>query len=541
MIEKIYELSKSLTDSPPPHIALSRIPRRNFSYAVTIDIDSNEYLGVRTLEIGEENSEKYLFRETPGNLSISKSPSINLQKKEKLDRVFKKFLEFFNNEKTKHIYDIIEENKERILRDLEEKNDLEKAILTLLVRTKGEELFPSEVDEIKEIFVEKNTSVDNKKSVNKCFLCGKEVPSFPVVNEIFRFASFDKPGFTPSLSGDASGILGICKDCRIHLEYGRRFIEENLSFKFFGDTLWIIPSGDRESVKRIVKTFRKMEKDIYSRQELRSFGKIERKIEERLKDEESLSYDFIVMHFENQAEKIMLSMNEIPPSRLSKIVVEGEEVRKSLGIDPTLAVIRPFLKSKGGKTKAFYELVRCIYTGSKYSKFTLLSHIVDSLRETFKENDILKHISIKGKEALAVYMYLRRLDVLKGGEKVEIDKYGDFFNEPWKKAVFLTGAMAAYIMKYQQRERNSTPFSKKLKGLKMRERDVKEIFKEIRAKAIQYGIDDEEFDKISEYAAESFLKSGDWKADLEELNFIFSVGMAMHERIFRRRYEDEKE
>ena len=541
MIEKVYEISKIFDDGSPNYLKLAKFPSRNSGYAVVINLDEKAYEGLKTIEISKEKAQKILFRNTMGNQNISYAPAINLpSKEEKIERTLDKLLRFFDDDLTRNIYEILKSAKESIVNDLKAKGDLSNSILVLIIRKNGEEKFPADIEEIRQIFLKRNLSVKGKKEFNRCFLCGREVPSFPVLNEIFKFASFDKPGFTPYLSGDASGVLSICEDCRIDLEYGRRLIDEKLSFKFFGDNLWIIPSGDEKAVKRIVITFERMEKDIYSRQELRYFGKSERIIEERLKEEESLSYDFVVLHFENQAEKIMLSISEISPSRLSKIVSEGASVEKTIGIDPTLAVMRSFFKGKKA-SKAFYELVRCIYTGSIYSKFVLLPHIMDSLKEVFKESDILKWISIKGRNALAVYKYLKRIGVLKGGEDMDIDNYGSFFDEPWKKAVFLTGAMAAYIMRYQQRERNSTPFAKKLKGLKMRERDVKEIFKEIKAKAIQYGIEDENFNKVAEQAAENFLKAGDWKADLEELNFVFSVGMAMREKIFRRRYEDEKE
>ncbi len=525
MIEKIYSLSKSLGKAPA-HVALSRIPKRKIGYAVLIDLDSGKYEGVRTFEIGESNADLLLFRETPGNHSTSKSPSINLQKAESVDRVVKKFINFFDDSRTWKIHGILKEFEPLITEDIRRKEDTEKAVLTILVKRNEKELFPSQVPEIRDLFVRRNTTVNTKKHTSRCFLCGKKVPSFPILSEIFKFATFDKPAFTPALSGRSEGVVSICKDCRISLEHVRRRIEEYLEFNFFGDKLWIIPSGDSTAVSKIIERLKDL--NIFSREDLRYFRNSERAIERILKDGRGLNYDFVVLRTDQSAEKILLHMSYITPSRLSKIVIEGEYVKERFGIDPTLAVIGKLFSN--GK-KSFYELVRSIYTEREYPDGVIKSRSLEYLRRSVKSEYPLREISSAGREVISTYAFLINTGVIKGGKRMEDVK--DLIDSDWKRAVFLTGALTSWIMDFQKKEKGSSPFVKKLKNLKMREEDVKDVFTQIKAKEIQYGIEDENFSEVMRSAAESFIRAGKWNAGIDEINFVFALGMAVWKEIFK--------
>lgn len=580
MIEKIYELSKIFCENEDIHEKLSEISTREIGYFIEIDLDKESYEGLSPFK-PSALGKKLLFVGKRGNVSKGFSPSINLQESddEKLRKILEKLVDFFNHEKTKRIHKILEKFKEKICENLKEISPKERkrALLSVRVKEGGKKFLPSERDDIKEVFKEKQLSHEKEKH-DICFLCGRKKSSYPQLNEVFKFVTFDKPGFTPVISKKSYGVISICDECRADLKSARTFIEENLSFAFFdNDVLWIIPySPEPRYLKKIIDEL----KNIYSEKQLRKFSEIEKTIEERLSEvgEESISYDFIVLSISSSTneEKIILHITDVSPSRLSKIVTETnriyEEFKKiydSSSESPNTILknlyeifkppkpkgIGKKQKSKGMGKKQFYELIKSIYENKPFSRNVFLFYSMRWARNKIISSDsnkLIQEIVKTGKTLFSLYIYLKRINVFKGGRSMETEeffkKYPEFFDEEWKKAVFLTGALTGYLIeyqiierrKYQSNESGNAPFVKKLKGLKMRKEDVKGLLPEIKAKTLQYKIENYKLNKLFSDASEHYLKTGSWQASVDEINFVFTVGMSMYTKLFRRD-ENEKE
>jgi len=58
-------------------------------------------------------------------------------------------------------------------------------------------------------------------------------------------------------------------------------------------------------------------------------------------------------------------------------------------------------------------------------------------------------------------------------------EFPDFFNKDSKKAIFLEGVLAQYLLNIQYNDRKATPFRVKLQGLKLDEKHVKKLLPEI--------------------------------------------------------------
>lgn len=106
------------------------------------------------------------------------------------------------------------------------------------------------------------------------------------------------------------------------------------------------------------------------------------------------------------------------------------------------------------------------------------------------------------------------------------ERYPEFFNKPWKKAVFLTGVLTGKVLAVQNKKRQATPFFKKLKGLKMNVRDVQGLLPEIRNKLEQYKYYGRNTDLIMKAAGEYYLSSDERNIAIDELNFVFTLGLA---------------
>src|SRR3972149_11374566 len=69
--------------------------------------------------------------------------------------------------------------------------------------------------------------------------------------------------------------------------------------------------------------------------------------------------------------------------------------------------------------------------------------------------------------------------------------YGKSISNSAKRGIFLMGALTQLLLNKQWSERKAKPFMKKLKGLKMDEKDIKALLPEIQSKLEEY----DSFDK----------------------------------------------
>ena len=113
-------------------------------------------------------------------------------------------------------------------------------------------------------------------------------------------------------------------------------------------------------------------------------------------------------------------------------------------------------------------------------------------------------------------------------EKVEqfFFAFDAFFTTAADKAIFLTGALTQFLLNIQKQEKSSTPFRTRLKGLKMNGEQISQLLPQIQEKLEQY---DKNYYRTQETViSKYYLQAGkpeSWKLSLDEMNFIFVLGM----------------
>ncbi|HDM70513.1 MAG TPA: TIGR02556 family CRISPR-associated protein [Thermotogales bacterium] len=500
-------------------------------------------------EIQKKEDMIYLFKSTKGNLSYSNAPTVKLQGSDNADkRAIERLMNFFNHDRTRNLYEAFKESRIDIENDLLKYDRRKNHFLTVLIQKDHDLLYPADVEEIVDVFKERVLE-KTKEERNRCFLCGREVESYTYLNRIFKFSTFDKPGFTPLLKKEVGSVVAICEDCRLNLEYGRTIVEKHLSFRFFGgDTLWIIPDVDElDLLKETVNYIGKSE--LLEKGGRTNFANVERDLENYL-SRRSAHYDFIFLSISNNAEKIQLHITEISPTRLKKMVDlsnEFKERAEEINLhfeDPTIGKIWELFqkpKTKNPGKKQFYELVDSLFSGKSFSRDVFLMYVMRTIRTNLYENSF----SEIARSAFFAYMYLRRMGIFSdsGGEEMELsgffEKFPEFFDKPWKKAIFLLGVITGKLLDIQAVERGGNkPFLKKLKGLKMRKNEILALLPELRNKFEQYGRMSKYYEKLFEEASENIIKAGNWNAGIDEINFVFSVGMSLR-NVLNRGEEDE--
>ncbi len=222
-------------------------------------------------------------------------------------------------------------------------------------------------------------------------------------------------------------------------------------------------------------------------------------------------------------------------------------------------VLRTFFpKVSNNRTfdKYFLDVVNKIFTNKPVNYDFLLNFIMRKIRNDFINGYPTKIDTLK---AFMLLNYLNELNILKykkggttkmeksilpkeiGGEiKIKIesffDKFSDFFDSNIKKAIFLEGILAQFLLSIQYQERKANPFRVKLKGLKLDEKQIRKLLPEIQNKLEEYGKN--YYRDLETIISNYFVLSGnDWSLTNDEISFYFTLGMNLS-NLFKKEKEN---
>lgn len=545
-----------------------------------------EYRGIETEEYSKEKLKEYLYKKgspkgtdiTPTSMVTEREKTFNI----KILNWFKNYNSDKNNrnEMLRNIYPCIEESKEKILQDLKEKTAIENNIISFKINGKylGElEIFRNIlVDKASENFYKKFGKIS--KSENKlCSICKKKSDEVYGFVSTFNFYTVDKPGF---ISGgfrqkDAWKNYPVCLNCALTLEDGKKYLEDNLSFNFYGFRYLLIPKF-MKGVKKDIQ------KDIFKKIEIQKDPQFGKKAIKHLTNDENevlktmseqrnyLNNNFLFYSapkgFNGAVFNILLYIEDILPSRLKELfkikeVVDQEEIfqnceidiyqdRKKIGKGPlefNFGILRTFFpRITNNRTfnKYFLDIINKIFTKKPVEYDFLLNFIVKKIRDDFMQNYPTKIDTLK---AFMLLNYLNKLNILKLKEEVKMEtknlfmmereekemeekvelffnKFSDFFGSDIKKAIFLEGVLTQYLLNIQYQERKATPFRIKLKSLKLDEKQIRKLLPEIQNKLEEYGKN--YYRDLESIISNYFISLGnDWNITNDEISFCFVLGM----------------
>lgn len=116
--------------------------------------------------------------------------------------------------------------------------------------------------------------------------------------------------------------------------------------------------------------------------------------------------------------------------------------------------------------------------------------------------------------------------------------YEQAFDTPEKKAAFLEGILAKFLLDVQYAHRKSTPFRAKLCGLKLDEMKIKKLLPEIMEKLREYKAG---YPWLEELVTKYLVEADDngWNLSRDEISYYFTLGLILG-GIFKYK-EDEKQ
>lgn len=471
------------------------------------------------------------------------------------------FIQQLNNE--------LKENKEKIVESLEKRvGEIPKKegsiFLTIRFVCEDEKRDLGDFQIFRKI-LQWEASMDEDKSMTSdqvCSLCGQKTTVCGNIST-YTFYTNDKPGYICGGFREENTWKNypVCNDCAKSLEKGRNYVDTHLLFYFTGLPFYLIPkvlSGSQEKLNRVLVDLvddpdNKIQKLSVSDKSMQSITQNEKYIFEAIGGskeqayplEDAISFHLLFLKKSSSAERIILHLEDVLPSRIQQIMNSKNEVDLLFGKPFTFFDVRIFFSKSDPKNKAndldkyYLELIGKIFKGNTVNFHWLLEFIMKKIREELynkdnkegKEGIFFRSTSIR---ALKVVQFLYKLNLIsmreESMEKTKMDavfdKYENTFKTPSKRGLFLLGTLTELLISKQYRERKSKPFLKQLKGLKMNEKDFKGLLPKIQNKLEEYKAFDSGKRQLAELISDYLLAAGDnWGLTHDEMNFYFSTGM----------------
>jgi CRISPR-associated protein Csh1 len=454
----------------------------------------------------------------------------------------KKLLKWLEDHKSiseiKKIYSELIKNKEKIIKELEELNRQTKDNKILTIKIDGRYLYEIENPDFKQILLEdylkKIKEISKKDGI--CSICGEKKEEVFTTSQIYKFYTLDKEcyiagGFNRK---NAWKNFPICEECFLKLDYGKKFIENNLKFKFYTKSYYLIPKlllNIPQALEEINEILSLQSKKIELSKETRArITDDKEEILDILKDyKDVISFYFLFLKKDNAAERILLLVEDVFPSRIHRIFDVKTKVEKSFNQDYNFGRLVSFLDQFD---KFFFELVDRIFRGGVVQFSTVLQIFNKKIQNEFVSSKDYRKTTL---DALMNIKFFEELGLIKfevdGMGKTKFDeiyeKVGESLNTPVRRGIFLLGALTQMLLNIQGQERGSTPFFKNLKGLKMNEEDIKGLLPKVINKLMEYDRFDKGKKELAEEIAKNLLSQERFGLTIDEINFYFASGMAL--------------
>ncbi len=473
------------------------------------------------------------------------------------------------------VLNYLQENKERIIADIEaQQQDFPKK-QKLLLGLKINGKYAGEVDWLKALTEFRRTAAQ-RQAANRgtCALCQQSKDNImETPKEFFKFYTIDKRGY---IAGGLSKKhawrnFPVCTECYEFLRRGREFVEGYLKFKFYGTSYYVIPdvvdgySEGEQELQEILEVLLNAEQRVRLTHKK---GKLLRADEEEilgiLGDKHRLVYHLLFLKKEQAAERIMLLIEDVPPSRILELFEAKRKVEELFQWQDRVREytigggMAQFLGSDLSAQKFFFELLDRIFKGRPVNKDVLFNLFMRVIRTAYfhadeRERGKWQLLMLQGLMTLFFLSELQLLNLQSPNPTVMVElpevirqflePYERVLNSPEKQAVFLLGALTEYLMVNQKRNRGNAPFARKLKGFKMGPEDIRNLLPEIANKLRAYQEEGSRFaDTLKQAIAQLLLvvPVEDWKLSRDELNFYFVAGMTLY-RPLKQFFDSQKQ
>jgi CRISPR-associated protein Csh1 len=393
-----------------------------------------------------------------------------------------------------------------------------------------------------------------------CSICGEKRDLVFGKIDTYAFYTIDKIGYIAGgfNEKDSWRNYPVCQECRLALEEGKKYIETNLAFRFYGLNYQLIPKFliGKEHVKDdILDIFKDTNKLISLKNSTKKRVLTdEDDILYYLKDaDDTMTLNFLFIKKSNSAERILLLIEDVFPSHLGEVFKAKEKVDKIFRDNFTFKNIRNFFSKSDSKKRSsdldeyFLDVTDRVFKGKSFDLTFLLKFIMKRVREKFANNENYNFAIADGMMMVTFLEKLKLIEMeVEDMEERIFDevftKYGEDFRTPLKRGLILLGALTELLLRKQYSDRKAKPFMKNLKGLKMTEKDIKGLLPKVQNKLEEYDSFDKGKRLLAKEVSNYLLTAGDdWHMPIDEINFYFACGINLADDFANIIYKKEEE
>ncbi len=587
MLKPIRELGKYLRDNKNLNqlqILTESSKLKNTKKMICVVFSKEEeglaFDNVYIEDFDQEKAEKILYRtfrharyDATLTAKITKPDMIEKRWTLWFGKYFEKFKDVFPE--LDSLKEAVESNKDKLIEEISEKyTSLDKTekrgcLVTIKIKEGRNEKYLADIPEFIEIF--KTTSMEDfyyKHKVESigegtCCLCMKNekvIPASP-----FPVFTVDKEGFAYGFDrANSWKQLPICIECTLDLQAGKGFLKNKLSFILYGYQYFVIPHFIfKEISSEIIDEIEYRGRKDYRNGLLNAEEDI---LEEMKEKGDILNLIFVFCKPKQQFFDIIRYSEDVSPSWIKKMYDDFDATnRKMIFKQKNLKVILGDKWSEGfrkgqwagksiknlnlsGIVKTFFptnfiDILGNILDQEKMHDYYLLSSLIKPIREQHGQGNEWseKLLTLK---SFYLFNFLLDLNLVHTShfkskqckemnfmKETKYRRLEEFFNEfqnafdtSDKKAIFLEGVLVNFLLSVQYAQRGSTPFRKKLYGLKLDKRKIKRLLPVIIEKFRAYNTAYPNLEAlISKYFVEA--DENGWKVSDNELGYYFALGL----------------
>ncbi len=579
MIYDIYRVGKAVSgyDEEMEPLLKPDMPK-NITHVIWINIRQNEkdvnLDGIEVLEYSENTPLLTLLRKASSN-GTNYGPSAQVTEVEKT--FTKKLMPWFQEAAKEAdmeedqkalfaIYEVMTVNQQEIIHIIGEKAVKGKNV-NYVVSVRLNDAVPLKVPMFYRYYEKKirKKIVGEDNYTGTCCLCGKKNVSLVPKLDVFKFYTLDKPGFVSGgfREEDIWRNCPVCTSCEPVLREGKKYVLNNLHFKFVGLDYYLIPSSTCGEMRLdlLLSRLTDITNKSFSFKEAseNDFQTLSGDIFEELSEQKDInSYRILFFRKDNSAERILLDIKDVFPSRFSMLYSAKHKMeaiyQEITGEKFTFRYFRNYLSKSEPSSRVydldnnFLALTQAIFQKQKVSMEALMPFYMNNIRRAFLNDEYFFHVTIRAWIGIQYLQEIGCINCEEGERKMDarleavLEPYGKGLNSDIKKALMLTGVLVQKVMNIQTMNLDgSAPFFNRLKGLKMREADVKGVLKEALKLMQEYKSFSNASRMISEAVMELILNTpaDKWGLSTDELNFYVAGGMTLSKKIYEQLKEEQ--
>ncbi len=439
-------------------------------------------------------------------------------------------------------------------------------------------------------YCEKYDTISKGKGI--CFHCGRERGLYGFASP-FGFYNHDKVTYASNfVLEQVWKQYPVCGNCALITEFGAKEIRQFFNYDFFHHKYWLFTNFlSWETMEEVMFYLREYaaSKDLTTgERRINLHGNLtddENEILDVLSNEDDiLTITLLFYRKQKSEEKILTVIHDVLPSRLSKLYNAKKELENTqwltdwwnglphkmdnqfqFNFGNVRKVFPRSFSNEAGRSdifgQQFLEITRTAFTGQSLDMNAILHPAIQQVRHLYanrnqkKKKGSLELILIRFiHTVVAVIEYYHLIGCIGGFPmkkdieqilkelKIEhselarkvlnLSNSSSFFDNSYKKGVFILGILTHKITTRQYQELKSKPFFEKLDGLRLNPRKIQRLFPEIIAKLTEYDSNTREASALETLASRFFMDQEPIPTN-EEISFAFAMGLSYGNAIWQ--------